>query len=73
MTYTNITGFLGGSVVNNLPANAEDTDLIAWSRRSPEEGSGTPLQYSCLEYAMDTGVWHGTVHGVTKSWTQLGD
>ena len=35
------------------------------------EGNGTPLQYSCLENPMDGGAWWATVHGVTKSWTQL--
>ena len=37
------------------------------------EGNGTPLQYSCLENPMDSGAWWATVHGVTKSWTQLSD
>ena len=37
------------------------------------EGNGTPLQYSCLENPMDRGVWQATVHGVTKSQTQLSD
>ena len=37
------------------------------------EGNGIPLQYSCLENPMDRGVWRATVHGVTKSWTQLSD
>ena len=36
-----------------------------WTR----EGSGTPLQYSCLENPMDGGAWWAAVHGVTKSWT----
>ena len=37
------------------------------------DGNGTPLQYSCLENPMDGGGWWATVHGVTKSWTQLSD
>ena len=37
------------------------------------EGNGTPLQYSCLENPMDGGAWQAAVHGVTKSWTRLGD
>ena len=37
------------------------------------EGSGTPLQYSCLENPMDGGSWYGAVHGVAKSWTRLSD
>ena len=39
----------GGSVVKNLPANAEDTGLIPGSGRSSREGNGNPLQYSCWE------------------------
>ena len=35
------------------------------------EGNGNPVQYSCLENPMDGGAWWATVHGVTKSWTQL--
>ena len=41
--------------------------------RSPREGNGNPLQYSCLENSMDGGAWWATVHGVTKSWTRLSD
>ena len=41
--------FPGGSVVKHLPANAEDTGLIPGLGRSPGEGNGYPLQYSCLE------------------------
>ena len=37
------------------------------------EGSGTPLQYSCLENLMDGGAWCAAVHGVAKSWTRLSD
>ena len=37
------------------------------------ESNGTPLQYSCLGNPMDRGAWWATVHGVTKSWTQLSD
>ena len=41
--------------------------------RSPGEGNGNPLQYSCLENPMDRGAWWATVHGVAKSWTLLSD
>ena len=41
------------------------------SGRSPGEGNGNQLQYSCLENPMDRGAWRVTVHRVTKSWTQL--
>ena len=66
-------GFPGGSVVKN-PTNAEDTgdmDLIPELEGSPRDGSGNPLQYSCLENPMDKGTWWATVHGVTNSQTQL--
>ena len=56
-------GFLGGSVVKNLPANArdprEDTGSIPGSGRSPERGNGNPLQNSCLGNPMDRGAWWG--------------
>ena len=45
--------------------------LIPGLGRSPEVGNSNPLQYSCLGNPMDRGVWWATVHGVTKSWTQL--
>ena len=56
-------GFPGESVVTNLPANAEDTgdvSSIPGSGRSPGEGNGNPLQYSCLENPMDRGTWWAT-------------
>ena len=46
-------GFLGGSVVKNAPASVGDLDLIPGSGRTPREGSGNLLQYSCLENPMD--------------------
>ena len=64
-------GFPGGSVVKNLPANAGDVCLIPDLGRSPGEGNGNPLQYSCLGNPMDRGAWQAIVHGVTKSQTQL--
>ena len=51
--------------------NGGELDLIPGSGRSPGEGNGNPLQYSCLENPMDGGAWWATVHGVAKSWTQL--
>ena len=59
-------GFPGGSVVKNPLANAGDTGSISGSGRSPREGNGKPLQYSCLENPKDRGAWRATVHGVTK-------
>ena len=55
--------------VKNPPANAGDVGLIPGSRRSPGEGNGNPLRYSCLENPMDRGAWRATVHGVPKSQT----
>ena len=63
-------GIPGGAGVKNLPANAGDTrdaGLIPGSGRSPGEGNGNPLQYSCLENPMDRGAWWATVHGVAES------
>ena len=53
--------------------NAGDPGWIPGLGRSPGGGHGNPLQYSCLENAMDGGAWRATVHGVTKSQTQLSD
>ena len=53
-------------MVRNLPAGAGDVSLIAGSRRSPGEGNGNPLQYSCLETPMDRGTWRATVNGLAK-------
>ena len=67
-------GFPCGSVVRNLPANARDvrdTGLIPGSGRFPGGGHGNPLQYSYLDNRMERKVWWATVHGATKSWTQL--
>ena len=47
--------------------NAEDPGLIPGSRRSPREGHGNRLQYSCLENSMGRGAWQTTVHVVTES------
>jgi len=58
--------FPGGSVVKNSPANAGDLDSILGLGRSPGEGNGNPLQYSCLEDPMDRGAWRAAVHGVAK-------
>ena len=67
------SGFLNDSVMKNLPAAgyAGDSGSIPGSGRSPGGGNGNPPQYSCLENPMDRGGWWATVHGVTKSQTQL--
>ena len=53
--------------------NAGDLGSIPGWGRSPGEGNGNPLQYSCLENPMDGGAWWATVHGVAKSRTRLSD
>jgi len=63
---TDFNGFPGGSVVKNPPVNAGDMGSILGSGRSPGEGNGNPLQYSCLEKSMDRGVWQATVHGIAS-------
>ena len=55
-----------GSAVKNPPANAGDPDLIPELGRSPGEGNGNPLQYSCLGNPIDRGAWWAAVHGVTE-------
>ena len=47
--------------------NVGDLGLIPGLGRSPGEGNGTPLQYSCLENPMEGGAWQATAHGVTKT------
>ena len=61
-------------VVKNLPPRAgdiRDTGSIPGSGKYPGGEHGNPLQYSCLENPKDRGAWRATVHGVTKSQTQL--
>ena len=67
-------GFLGGSIGKEPPANAgdvRDVGLIPGPGRSPGGQNGNPLQYSCLDNLMDRVAWQATVHGVTKSRTQV--
>ena len=67
-------GFPGGSLGKESTCNAgdtRDTGSIPGSGRSPGVENGNPLQYSCLGNSMDRGAWQATVHGVTKSQTQL--
>ena len=59
-------GFAGGSDSKESACNAGDLGSIPGSGRSPGEGNGNPLQYSCLENSMDRGAWWATVHGVAK-------
>ena len=66
-------GFTGGSVVKNPPAMQEmQVRSLGWEDPlGLGEGNGNPLQNSCLGNPMDRGAWRSTVHGVTKSQTQL--
>ena len=71
--HTCYQGFPGGAVVKNPPANAGDVRSIPGWGRSPGEGNGNPIQYSCLENPMHGGAWWAIVHGVAKSQTRLSD
>ena len=66
-------GFPGGSEAKAFAHNTEDLGSIPGSGRSPGEGNGNPLQYSCLENPMGRGAWWATAHRVTKSRTRLRD
>ena len=59
--------FPGGSDDKASAYNARDPGSIPALGRSPGEGNGNPLQFSCLENPMDGGAWYATVHGVAKS------
>ena len=60
-------GFPGGSMVKNSPANAGDVGSIPGSERPPGDGSGKPVQDSCLGNPMDGGVWWPKVPEVAES------
>ena len=70
ITFPHILGLPGSSMVKNPPANAGDArdigSIPGWGR-SPGEGNGNPLQYSCLENPMDRGIWQVIVQGAAKS------
>ena len=59
-------GFPSGSVVNNTPVNARDVGLIPGLERSPVEGNGNPLEYSCIGNPMGRVAWQVTIHRVAK-------
>ena len=65
--------FPGGSEFKASACNDGDLGSIPGLGRSPGEGNGNPLSYSCLENPMDGGAWWATVHGVAKSQTRLSD
>ena len=62
-----IGGFPGDSDGKESTCNAGTVGSIPGSGRSPGEGNGNPLQYSCLENSMDRGAWWATVYGVAQS------
>ena len=62
-------GFLGGSDGKEFACNTGDPGSILGLGKSPGEGNGNPLQYSCLENSMDRGAWQTTVHRVKKDTT----
>ena len=62
--------FPGPSDGKESACNARDPGWIPGVERSPGEGNGDPLQYSCLENSMDRGAWRATAHGVAKSRTR---
>ena len=57
---------LMSQMVKNLPAKEGDMGLIPGSGRSPGEGNGNPLQYSCIENLLGRGALWAIVHGVAK-------
>ena len=61
--------FPGNSASKESACNAGDLGSIPWLGRSPGEGNGYPLQYSCLEIPMDREAWRVGYNGVAKSWT----
>ena len=65
--FASLWGFPGDSYSKESACNAGDPGSIPGSGRSPGEGNGNPLQYSCLENAMHRGAWQILVHGVAKS------
>ena len=62
-----------GSDGKGSACSVGDLGLICGLGRSPEEGNGNPLKYSCLENSMDGGAWRATVHELAESWTWLSD
>ena len=72
-TYTLFRRFPGGLDGKEFAHNAGDPGSVPGLGRSPGEGHGNPLQYSCLENPMNRGARWATVHGVAKSRTGLSD
>ena len=70
--YIHIADSLVAQMVESA-CNVGDPGSMPGLGRSPGEGNGNPLQYSCLENSMNERAWRAIVHGVTKSRTQLSD
>ena len=71
--FPNPMGCPDGSDGKESACNAGDPGSIPVLGKSPEEGNGNLLRYSCLENPMDGGAWRATVYKVAQSWTQLSD
>ena len=69
MVIETLVFFPSGSDSRESDCNVGDPGLILGLGRSPGEGSGSPLQYSCLENPMDRGAWWATVHGIANNQT----
>ena len=66
-------GFLVGASGKESACQCRRHRFDPWFGKSPAEGNGNTLQYSCLENPMDRGAWWAIVHRVTNSWTRLRD
>ena len=64
-------GFPGGSDRKESACNVGAPGSIPGLGRSPGEGNGNPLQYSCLENFIDRGAWRATIHGVAENWNWM--
>ena len=73
MIISEYLGSPGGSDGKESACSGGDPGSMPGLGRSPGGGNGNPLQYSCLENAMNRGAWQATVHAVAKSQTQLSD
>ena len=58
-------------ITDMINRSSEQAPGVGDGQGSLGEGNGNQTQYSCLENPMDSGAWWATVHGVTKSWTQV--
>ena len=70
LIFFSLTGFPGGSDSKASAYNAGDPASIPGLGRSPGEGNGNPLQYSCLENLMDRGAWWAAVHGINSKFSR---